>query len=92
MPHLPEEIILNAYKSFNPNILPSYIYLLLRQPKIKSQNSKAEQLQIFWQFSPNNGLGHLMEHPVPVKPKLHSVTTILELLVSSSFLELIIFY
>lgn len=40
--------------------------LFFRHPKTKSQYSIDEQEQIFWQFSPNNGGKHLMEHPKPV--------------------------
>lgn len=39
---------------------------------------------MFWQCSPNNGGGHVMEHPMPEKPGLHSVTTLFQLLVNLS--------
>lgn len=43
------------------------------------------------QFFPNNGEEHLMEHPKPVKPGLHSAKTVPELLAHYYFQELIMF-
>lgn len=54
------------------------INLRLRQPNIKSQNSTGEHEHIPRQFSPNNGKEHLMVHPTPVKPGLHSAKTVPE--------------